>query len=89
MADEDTVLICLPFAGAGPSFFTPWQKRAPEGLRILPVSLPGREKRFPEPAYDAAAPAVDDAYAQVTAALGGADGDGTGGPVVLFGHSMG
>ncbi|MFD0423972.1 thioesterase II family protein [Streptomyces parvus] len=89
MADEDTVLICLPFAGAGPSFFTPWQKRAPEGLRILPLSLPGREKRFPEPAYDAAAPAVDDAYAQVTAALGGADGDGTGGPVVLFGHSMG
>ncbi|MCA1274793.1 alpha/beta fold hydrolase, partial [Streptomyces sp. 7G] len=89
MADVDTVLICLPFAGAGPSFFTPWQKLAPEGLRILPVSLPGREKRFPEPAYDAAAPAVDDAYAQVTAALGGADGDGGGSPVVLFGHSMG
>ncbi|GGR72384.1 thioesterase II family protein [Streptomyces rubiginosohelvolus] len=89
MADVDTVLICLPFAGAGPSFFTPWQKLAPEGLRILPVSLPGREKRFPEPAYDAAAPAVDDAYAQVTAALGGADGDGGGNPVVLFGHSMG
>ncbi|WP_098020046.1 thioesterase II family protein [Streptomyces sp. b62] len=89
MADVDTVLICLPFAGAGPSFFTPWQKLAPEGLRILPVSLPGREKRFPEPAYDAAAPAVDDAYAQVTAALGGADGDRGGNPVVLFGHSMG
>ncbi|MFF9084101.1 thioesterase II family protein [Streptomyces rubiginosohelvolus] len=89
MADVDTVLICLPFAGAGPSFFTPWQKLAPEGLRILPVSLPGREKRFPEPAYDAAAPAVDDAYAQVTAALGGADGDGGGSRVVLFGHSMG
>lgn len=86
MADEETVLICLPFAGAGPSFFTPWQKLAPEGLRILPVSLPGREKRFPEPAHTSAAPAVDDAYAQVTAALGGQDG---GGPVVLFGHSMG
>ncbi|MEU5034431.1 alpha/beta fold hydrolase [Streptomyces rubiginosohelvolus] len=89
MADEETVLICLPFAGAGPSFFTPWQKLAPEGLRILPVSLPGREKRFPESAYDAAAPAVDDAYAQVTAALGGGDGDGGDSPVVLFGHSMG
>ncbi|MEU5288755.1 alpha/beta fold hydrolase [Streptomyces sp. CA-278952] len=87
MADEETVLICLPFAGAGPSFFTPWQKLAPEGLRILPVSLPGREKRFPEPAHTSAAPAVDDAYAQVTAALGGEDGSG--GPVVLFGHSMG
>ncbi|MFJ6515054.1 thioesterase II family protein [Streptomyces sp. NPDC091406] len=89
MADEDTVLICLPFAGAGPSFFTPWQKRAPEGMRILPVSLPGREKRFPEPAYTSAAPAVDDAYAQVTAALDGENGAGGGGPVVLFGHSMG
>ncbi|MFG3406654.1 thioesterase II family protein [Streptomyces sp. NPDC048142] len=88
MADEDTVLICLPFAGAGPSFFTPWQKAAPEGLRILPVSLPGREKRFPEPAHTSAAPAVDDAYAQVTAALGGGSGGG-GGPVMLFGHSMG
>ncbi|RPK92167.1 MULTISPECIES: alpha/beta fold hydrolase [Streptomyces] len=88
MADEETVLICLPFAGAGPSFFTPWQKLAPEGLRILPVSLPGREKRFPEPAHTSAAPAVDDAYGQVTAALGGQDGGG-GGPVVLFGHSMG
>ncbi|MEU0097124.1 alpha/beta fold hydrolase [Streptomyces sp. NPDC006267] len=86
MADEETVLICLPFAGAGPSFFTPWQGLAPEGMRILPVSLPGREKRFPEPPYTSAAPAVDDAYAQVTAALGGAGG---GGPVVLFGHSMG
>lgn len=86
MAEAETVLICLPFAGAGPSFFTPWQALAPEGLRILPVSLPGREKRFPQPAYTSAAPAVDDAYAQVTAALG--DG-GQSGPVVLFGHSMG
>jgi surfactin synthase thioesterase subunit len=89
VADEETVLICMPFAGAGPSFFTPWQKLAPEGLRILPVSLPGREKRFAEPAHTSAAPAVDDAYAQVTAALGGQDGGGGGGPVVLFGHSMG
>ncbi|WNF29277.1 alpha/beta fold hydrolase [Streptomyces sp. C11-1] len=84
MADEETVLICLPFAGAGPSVFTPWQAAAPEGLRVLPLSLPGREKRFPEPAYTSAAPAVDDVFAQVTAELGEA-----GGPVVLFGHSMG
>ncbi|MFJ9622180.1 thioesterase II family protein [Streptomyces sp. NPDC101181] len=84
MADDETVLICLPFAGAGPSFFTPWQPVAPAGLRILPLSLPGREKRFPEPAYTSVAPAVEDAYAQVAEELGGA-----GGPVVLFGHSMG
>ncbi|MEE1791283.1 alpha/beta fold hydrolase [Streptomyces sp. BE308] len=81
---EETVLICLPFAGAGPSFFTPWQALAPAGLRVLPVQLPGREKRFVEPAYTSAAPAVEDAYAQVTAALGAG-----GSRVVLFGHSMG
>ncbi|MFB7306122.1 thioesterase II family protein [Streptomyces sp. NPDC056192] len=81
---EETVLICLPFAGAGASFFTPWQGQAPAGLTILPVQLPGREKRFAEPAYTSAAEAVDDAYAQVTAALGG-----SGRRVAVFGHSMG
>lgn len=81
---EETVLICLPFAGAGASFFAPWQGQAPAGLTILPVQLPGREKRFAEPAYTSAAEAVDDAYAQVTAALGG-----TGPRVAVFGHSMG
>ncbi|MEI7033280.1 thioesterase II family protein [Streptomyces pratensis] len=86
MAEEETVLVCLPFAGAGPSFFAPWQELAPEGLRVLPVSLPGREKRFPEPAYTSAGPAVEDAYAQVATALG--EGPG-GGRLVLFGHSMG
>ncbi|MFF0285054.1 thioesterase II family protein [Streptomyces sp. NPDC005262] len=81
---EETVLICLPFAGAGASFFTPWQGQAPAGLTILPVQLPGREKRFAEPAYASAAEAVDDAYAQVTAVLGG-----TGRRAAVFGHSMG
>ncbi|MGW6896993.1 thioesterase II family protein [Streptomyces sp. NPDC054919] len=81
---EETVLICLPFAGAGASFFTPWQGRAPVGLTILPVQLPGREKRFAEPAYTSAAEAVDDAYAQVTSALRGTDRR-----VAVFGHSMG
>ncbi|MGW8887788.1 thioesterase II family protein [Streptomyces sp. NPDC055749] len=81
---EETVLICLPFAGAGPSFFTPWQAHAPAGLHVLPVHLPGREKRFTEAAYTSAGPAVTDAYEQVTAALGV-----SGRRVVLFGHSMG
>ncbi|MDX3851639.1 thioesterase II family protein [Streptomyces sp. AK02-01A] len=80
---EETVLICLPFAGAGPSFFTPWTAYAPAWMRVLPVRLPGREKRFAEPAHTTAAPAVEDAYGQVTEALE------AGTRVALFGHSMG
>lgn len=80
---EETFLICLPFAGAGASFFTPWQDLAPEGLRILPVQLPGREQRFVEPPHTDAADAVDEAYALTTAQLG------EGARVAVFGHSLG
>ncbi|WP_274565189.1 thioesterase II family protein [Streptomyces spiramyceticus] len=80
---EETFLICLPFAGAGASFFTPWQDLAPEGLRILPVQLPGREQRFVEPPHTDATAAVDEAYALTTAQLG------EGARVAVFGHSLG
>ncbi|MGX1880799.1 thioesterase II family protein [Streptomyces sp. NPDC055287] len=80
---EETFLICLPFAGAGASFFAPWHDLAPEGLRILPVQLPGREQRFVEPAHTDVAAAVDEAYALTAAQLG------AGARVAVFGHSLG
>ncbi|MEU5931237.1 alpha/beta fold hydrolase [Micromonospora sp. NPDC047187] len=79
----ETTLICLPFAGAGAAFFRPWQRQAPQGLRILPVQLPGREERFVEPPHTDAAQATDEACALVTGHLA------AGAPVAVFGHSMG
>ncbi|WAZ21840.1 alpha/beta fold hydrolase [Streptomyces cinnabarinus] len=80
---EPTHLICLPFGGAGASFFKDWQQSAPDGLTVLPVQLPGREERFIEPAHTAAGPAVDEAFSWVLDRIGGS------GRVALFGHSLG
>ncbi|MFK0174180.1 thioesterase II family protein [Streptomyces sp. NPDC090306] len=80
---QETFLICLPFAGAGASFFKSWQSQAPEGLRVVPVQLPGREERLAEPAYTEAARAVEEAFSRVTEQVDGAC------RVTLFGHSLG
>ncbi|TDC04735.1 thioesterase [Nonomuraea longispora] len=81
---EPTYLVCLPFAGAGASFFRGWQRQAPEDLTILPVQLPGREERFNEAPYTEVARAAEAACTQVLARI-----DGATPPVALFGHSLG
>ncbi|WP_235031721.1 thioesterase II family protein [Actinacidiphila yanglinensis] len=82
--DRDrTVLLCVPFAGAGPSFFHPWRELAGDRWRVVPVELPGRERRFLETPYrnvvEAAKNSVDDIVAEL----------GAGARTVLFGHSLG
>ncbi len=39
-------LFCLPFAGGSSLLFHQWQKMAPKGLCIRPISLPGRDRHF-------------------------------------------
>jgi surfactin synthase thioesterase subunit len=41
-------LLCLPFAGAGATFYSPWRKLAPPELSVHPLQLPGREWRISE-----------------------------------------
>ncbi|MGA4844524.1 thioesterase II family protein [Streptomyces sp. G45] len=76
-------LVCVPFAGAGPSFFHPWRELAGDRWRVVPVALPGREKRLLETPYrnvvEAAKNTVDDVVAEL----------GAGTRTVLFGHSLG
>lgn len=78
-----TALVCAPFAGAGPSFFHPWRALAAGRWRVLPVDLPGRERRILERPHrnvvEAAVHCVDD----VVAGLRERE------PVLLFGHSLG
>jgi len=80
---EMTYLICLPFAGAGASFFREWQQYAPEGMQIVPVQLPGREERFVEPPFTDAVRAAEEACRQAVVKIP------TPARVVLFGHSLG
>ncbi|MGW7074197.1 thioesterase II family protein [Streptomyces sp. NPDC054871] len=80
---EPTYLVCLPFAGAGASFFKEWEKQAPEGLSILPVQLPGREERFIDAPHTDVARAAEEAFSWVIEQIGGTA------RVALFGHSLG
>ncbi len=76
-------LLCFPFAGAGPSVFQPWKALAGDRFEILPVTLPGRERRFVEPAYRSVKDAIEGSLAQVLELLAGRT------QVAIFGHSMG
>ncbi|MGF1426687.1 thioesterase II family protein [Kitasatospora sp. LaBMicrA B282] len=80
---QPTQLICLPFAGSGASFFKQWLPIAPPGLQLVPVQLPGREERFADTPHTEVARAVDEVHAWLLQRLG------AGGPVALFGHSLG
>ena len=82
--DRDrTALVCVPFAGAGASFFHPWREPAGGRWRLIPVELPGRERRFMEEPYRNVAEAARNTVDAV------ADAIGDGGRAVLFGHSLG
>jgi surfactin synthase thioesterase subunit len=78
-----TVLLCVPFAGAGPSSFHPWRELSAGRWRVVSVELPGRERRILETPYrnvvEAARNSVDDIVAEL----------GDGARTVLFGHSVG
>lgn len=74
-------LLCLPFAGGGVGMYRSWIGAAPAGVAVLPVQLPGRERRMGEPAYTSMKALVDDLVRDLSALLAE--------PWAVFGHSMG
>ena len=76
-------LVCLPFAGAGASFFRPWQEHAGDRLTVVPLQLPGRERRIDAEPYRDALVAADELLPDLVQQVGDAT------EVVLFGHSLG
>lgn len=76
-------LVCVPFAGAGASFFYPWNDLAGDEIEVVAVQPPGREWRIAEEPYRNATEAADGLFGELASELGGS------GPVLLFGHSLG
>lgn len=76
-------LICLPFAGAGASFFWPWRSLDPR-VTVRALQLPGREKRIDDEPFEDVEGAADALVAELIADPGLDEG-----PVALFGHSLG
>lgn len=83
-AHDTTKLICLPYAGAGASFYRPWTALAGDALEIVALQLPGRERLIDEEPYQDVHQAADGLMAQLRERLGH-----DGGRVALFGHSLG
>ncbi|WP_328973720.1 thioesterase II family protein [Streptomyces sp. NBC_00239] len=81
--EEQTTLLCVPFAGAGPSFFHPWRELSAGRWRVTSVELPGRERKFMEEPYRNVVEAAKGSIDEIVADLG------EGARVVLFGHSLG
>ncbi|MGW0808756.1 thioesterase II family protein [Nonomuraea sp. NPDC002799] len=78
-----TTLVCLPFAGAGASFFHPWSGLAGDGLKVVALQLPGREWRLVDEPYQDVADAVEGLLPDLLKVADEA------GRVALFGHSLG
>ncbi|MEU5695031.1 alpha/beta fold hydrolase [Actinosynnema sp. NPDC020468] len=72
-------LVCLPYAGGDTVVWWPWADGLGEDVELWCVRLPGRGRRFGEPALTDVADVVGP-LAEAVRDLG---------PVVLFGHSMG
>lgn len=77
-----TIILCFPPAGAGPSFFSPWTAPGTD-LRIVPVEIPGREKRFGEPEHTDMEALLKVIVPELLSAVSGAE------RVVVLGHSFG
>ncbi|RNL87504.1 type I polyketide synthase [Halostreptopolyspora alba] len=74
-------LFCFPHSGGGPSAFRDWPTLVPPWVDIVPVQLPGRERR----ADEAPPSSLDSIVTAVTAAVA----PHTDRPFALFGHSLG
>lgn len=74
-------LFCFHHAGGGSTLFRGWRRLLGPHVTVVPVLLPGRERRAGEPAFTDLATLVAD--------LDGALDDQLATPHAFFGHSMG
>lgn len=79
---NDIPLVCVPFAGAGASFFRPWAMLGAEHVRIVPLQPPGREWKLDQEPYRDVAQAVAGLLPEIVEHVDD-------GRVALFGHSLG
>lgn len=74
-------LLCVPYAGVGPSAFRRWGEALPPDIEVGVVHLPGRESRLREAPFTRIEPLVDAASAALRRYIDL--------PFAMFGHSMG
>ncbi|WP_066874813.1 thioesterase II family protein [Clostridium mediterraneense] len=75
-------LICLPYAGGSEAIYLNWKEYLDSRIKILPIALKGRGKRFYEELYQNLNEAVEDIITIIK-------GDIKDEEYAIFGHSMG
>jgi medium-chain acyl-[acyl-carrier-protein] hydrolase len=75
-------LLCLPFAGGGPSAFGQWPRELPPEVALWGVRLPGRDARWREAPFTSI-------QAIVSAVAGELATNPVQTPYAIFGHSLG
>ncbi|MCP5150473.1 MAG: thioesterase [Ectothiorhodospiraceae bacterium] len=78
-------LLCLPYAGGGSAIYRGYGERVPADVEVWVAQLPGREKRFGEPALTS----VDAIADNLAAALLAPQCEFLSLPYAFFGHSLG
>ena len=74
-------LFCFPFAGGSTLTYRAWPRQLSPEIELRPIKLPGREDRFGEACFEAAAPLVRTLASFLLPYLDL--------PFAFFGHSMG
>lgn len=74
-------LLCLAGAGGGPNEFRGWPDALSGQAHVVPIALPGRERRVREPSYTAIPDLVNQLTTQAAPLLSR--------PFALFGYSLG
>jgi medium-chain acyl-[acyl-carrier-protein] hydrolase len=77
-------LLCLPYAGGGPSIYRLWPKSLPADIEVIVAKVPGRDPSSRQAPLDS----IADIVAVVVAATTELQADDPL-PFALFGHSMG
>lgn len=75
-------LFCFPFAGGGAMIYRGWSDVLPAEIEVVPIQLPGRERRMREAPFTQMAPLVDALVEALSPHLDDL-------PYAFFGHSMG
>jgi medium-chain acyl-[acyl-carrier-protein] hydrolase len=79
--DAHIRLLCFPHAGGGATAYRDWAEPLGSRIEVAAVQLPGRERRFHEPAYSSLAALLEPLTEALVSRLDL--------PFALFGHSMG
>lgn len=74
-------LLCVPYAGVGPSVYRRWAEALPADVEVGVLHLPGREGRLREAPFTRIEPLIDAASSALRPHLDL--------PFAMFGHSMG